>query len=356
MVVVWLFDRALLGFGYNPALAAEIGAYLRATMWGTPAFLATAAFRSLLIALGHQRAVMFILIGTIGTNAALNWILIFGHLGAPALGVAGSGYATSINICISLVAQAVYVRAVPSLHQLGVLRAFLSRPWDDIRALLKVGLPIAGLMSLESSVFATSGVLMGLLGASALGAHQVVINCASITFMVPLGIAQAATVRVAHELGAGRPQVARIAGFLALGLGMVFMVLAAIALWSFPRTIIAVYVDSDAANNRELVDIAMRLLVVAALFQVVDGAQVIAAGALRGYRDTTVPMLLAAFGYWGIGFVGGWLLAFPLGLGAVGLWWGLGGGLAVVSVLLALRLQSVSVELLPLKGAAAAHT
>ena len=179
---------------------------------------------------------------------------------------------------------------------------------------------------------------MGLLGAAAFGAHQLVLNCASISFMVPLGLSQAATVRVAYELGTGRAFAARRAGLVALALGVGFMCATAVVLWTVPEAIIAVYVDTADPANRETIEIARRLIVIAAVFQVFDGMQVIAAGALRGYRDTFVPMLLAVFGYWGAGFVGGWLLAFPLGYGAAGMWWGLALGLAVVAILLTLRL------------------
>jgi MATE family multidrug resistance protein len=205
--------------------------------------------------------------------------------------------------------------------------------------ILRLGLPIGGLRGMEVGVFLAAGILMGLLGAAALGAHQLVLNCAGISFMVPLGLGQAATVRVAYELGAGRAFAARRAALVALALGIGFMSAAAMVLWTAPEAIIAIYVDIADPANRETVEIARRLIVIAAIFQVFDGIQVIAAGALRGYRDTFVPMLLAAFGYWGTGFLGGWLLAFPLGYGAVGLWWGLALGLAVVAILLTLRLH-----------------
>lgn len=184
----------------------------------------------------------------------------------------------------------------------------------------------------------TAGILIGLLGAASLGAHQLVLNCASITFMVPLGLGQAATVRVAYELGAGRASAARRAGFVALALGIGFMSATAAVLWVGPQAIIAAYIDVADPANRETVRIALHLMAIAALFQVFDGMQTIAAGALRGYKDTMIPMLLAIFGYWGPGFVGGCALAFPLGYGAVGLWWGLALGLAVVAALLTLRL------------------
>jgi len=184
-----------------------------------------------------------------------------------------------------------------------------------------------------------TGILMGLLGADALGAHQLVLNVASVTFMVPLGLGQAATVRVAFQLGLGAPAAARRAGYVAVALGASFMVTMALLLLLMPRTIASAYVSLDDPANRGLIAIAVQLLVIAALFQIFDGVQVIAVGALRGYRDTAVPMLIAAIGYWAIGFAASWLLAFPLGLGAVGLWWGLALGLAVVAISLILRLR-----------------
>jgi MATE family multidrug resistance protein len=335
-------DRLLLALSYDAALAAEIGRFLRAIAWGGPAFLGFAVLRSLLAALSHTRAVMAVLLVCVAGNALLNWVLIYGHLGAPALGVAGSGYASAINQWLILAGLALCTRLMPSLSGLRVLRSALATRRSEMGNILRLGLPIGAMMGIELGVFLAAGILMGLLGAAALGAHQLVLNCASITFMVPLGLSQAATVRVAYELGAGREFAARRAGFVALALGTLFMGATSAVLWRFPQAIIAVYVDIADPANREIVQIAWRLIAIAALFQVFDGMQVIAAGALRGYRDTMTPMLLAGFGYWGAGFVGGWLLAFPLGYGPVGLWCGLALGLAVVAILLTLRLHRLA--------------
>ena len=332
-------DRLLHALGYDPTLAAEIGRFLRAIAWGGPAFLGFAVLRSLLAALSRTRAIMMVLLACVAGNAALNWMLIYGHLGAPALGVAGSGYASAINQCLIFVGLALCTRALPGLSGLRVIRSvFAARCWVHVGSILRLGLPIGGIMGVEVGVFLTAGILMGLLGTAALGAHQLVLNCAGISFMVPLGLGQAATVRVAYELGTGRSYAARRAAYTALALGVAFMSATAVLLWTVPQAIIAVYIDIADAANRETVQIARRLLAIAAIFQVFDGVQVIAAGALRGYKDTMIPMLLAGFGYWGAGFLGGWLLAFPFGYGAVGLWWGLALGLGVVAALLSLRL------------------
>jgi MATE family multidrug resistance protein len=331
--------QLLRALGYDADLASEVGRFLRALAWGGPAFLGFAVLRSLLAALSQARAVMAVLLVCVAGNALLNWVLIFGHLGAPALGVAGSGYASAINQWLMLTGLALCTRIMPGLAGLRVLRGAVAARRTEMVSILRLGLPIGGIRGIEVGVFLAAGILMGLLGAAALGAHQLVLNCAGISFMVPLGLGQAATVRVAYELGAGRAFAARRAGFVALALGIGFMGAAAVGLWTFPEAIIAVYVDIADPANRETVEIGRRLIAIAAIFQVFDGMQVIAAGALRGYRDTMVPMLLATFGYWGAGFLGGWLLAFPLGYGAVGLWSGLALGLAVVAILLTLRLH-----------------
>src|SRR5499427_4918413 len=338
-------DRLLAALGYDAALAAEIGRYLRAIAWGAPAFLGFAILRSLLAALSHTRSVMAVVVICIVGNALLNWVLIFGHLGAPPLGMAGSGYASAINQWLMLAGLALCARLMPDLAALRVLRNTFAARRIEMVEILRLGWPIGGMRGIEVGVFMTAGILMGLLGAAALAAHQLVLNCAGITFMVPLGISQAATVRVAAELGAGRPCAARRAGVVALALGIGFMGMAAIVLWAAPETIIAVYVDIADTANREVVETARHLLAIAALFQVFDGTQVIAAGVLRGYRDTMIPMLLATFGYWGVGFTACWLLAFPLGYGAVGLWWGLALGLAVVAILLTLRFHLLALPL-----------
>ena len=332
-----LADRLLAMLGYNPALATEIGRFLSVIALAAPGFLGFAVLRSFLVAASHGSAVMAVLILCVPMNAALNWALIFGHWGAPALGIAGSGCSTAIIQWLMFLSLGIYARLMPSLAH---YRSGGSGPGlDEIGRILRLGLPIGGILGLEIGVFATTGIMMGLLGPDALGAHQLVMNCISVIFMIPLGIAQAATVRVAVGLGCGAPAAARRAAFIAILLGVAYMAVMAVVLLAVPRTIAGIYVNIDAPANSGLVAIALKLFGVAALFQIVDGVQAIAAGALRGYRDTKMPLLLAAIGYWGIGFAGGWLLAFPAGYGPIGLWSGLAVGLAAVALMLTLRLH-----------------
>jgi MATE family multidrug resistance protein len=325
--------------GYDAGLAAEIDDYLRALAWGGPAFLGFAVLRSVLAAFSQARSLMVVLLIGVAINALLSWSMIFGHLGMPALGVVGSGYASAVNQWLMLGGLALCIHWSADFADLHLLRDAVAVRWTELASILRLGVPIGAIRGIEAGVFTATGILMGLLGAAALGAHQLVINCASISFMVPLGLSQAATVRVAYQVGAGRPFAARQAGFVALALGIGFMAAAALLMLMIPQSIIAVYVDTADPANRELVLIARHLIVIAAIFQVFDGMQTIAVGALRGYQDTVIPLLLASLGYWGVGFLGGWLFAFPLGYGAVGLWWGLALGLATVAILLTLRLH-----------------
>ncbi|HEU0216989.1 MAG TPA: MATE family efflux transporter [Stellaceae bacterium] len=324
--------------GYDRTLAHEIGRFLHAVCWGAPGFLGFVVFRSFLAALKRTRGVMIVLLLCVPANAAFNWVLIFGHLSMPALGLVGAGIASASVQWLMLAGLAGVVWRLrhgdraPRLH---LDRATLG---GDLRRILRLGAPIGGLQALEIGVFVTAAAVVGLFGAAPLAAHQIAINFASITFMVPMGIGQAATVRVAAERGAGLRPAARRAAFVALGLGVGFMAVSAAVIWALPHAIVAAYVAADDPANRALVTLALRFLVFAGWFQVVDGMQVVAAGALRGYEDTVMPMVFAAIGYWAIGFAGGWALTFPLGLGPIGMWWGFVLGLATVALLLTLRL------------------
>lgn len=333
IAVLSVLDRFLVTIGYDPALAAEVGRYLEAIRWGAPAFLAFEVLRALFAATSRARIVMLALFLGIPANAALNWALIFGHLGAPALGITGAGCATAIVQWTMSLGLGLYLLFLPSQTPLRVSRAVGSK----MLSILRLGLPIGGLVALEVTLFATAGIVVGLLGSDALGAHQLVLNFASLTFMVPLGLGQAATVRIGYEIGAGSPERARRAGLVALAIGALVMGVTGVFIWTAPRLITGLYIDAADPANAGLVAIALQLLRIAALFQILDGTQVVAAGALRGYRDTVWPMAIAAFGYWGVGFAGGWVLAFPFGRGAEGLWWGLALGLAVVASLLTAR-------------------
>jgi MATE family multidrug resistance protein len=209
--------------------------------------------------------------------------------------------------------------------------------WPRFRALWKLGLPIGVTMGLEGGVFGVAVMLMGLIDTASVAAHAIALQVASVTFMVPLGLAQAATVRVGIGYGRRDRQLIRRAGWTSFVMGTGFMASMALLMWMVPETLISLFVDRDAAINVEVVQLAISFLAIAALFQIVDGAQVVGAGMLRGLHDTRVPMLIAAFGYWVVGIgVGAWL-AFRAGWNGVGIWIGLATGLGIVAVLMLIR-------------------
>jgi MATE family multidrug resistance protein len=203
--------------------------------------------------------------------------------------------------------------------------------------LVAIGWPVAATYGVETLLFLATGLTIGTLGETALAAHQISLNVASIAFMVPLAIAQAANVRVGYWAGAGRHADARRAGFVALALGGGFMAASGMVITLVPHGIIGLYLNLRDPANAATISLAASLLAVAAVFQVVDGLQTVGAGCLRGLKDTRIPMLLAALGYWGIGYPTGYWLAFHVGLGTQGLWWGLADGLATVATLMVAR-------------------
>jgi MATE family multidrug resistance protein len=325
----------LRALGEPPALCEVVGRYEDLLRWGAPASLmGLGVMRSFLPAVNHPKIIFFVTLSAVGINGLLNYGLIHGAWGLPELGYLGSATATAITVWGTGTA----LTAAPYLNPR--LRGFVrgSRVSGAVmREMLRLGWPTAITFGVELGVFLATGLVMGLLGNAALAAHQMAINIAATTFMVPLAISQAANVRVGLWMGTRRLAEARRAGFVAIGIAAAFMSMTAIVLISQPRLIVGLYLNVADPRNAETVRLAVALLGLAGVFQIVDGIQVVASSSLRSLKDTRVPMLIAAFGYWGIGFSVGYVLAFHLGVGAPGLWIGLATGLATVSALLTLR-------------------
>ncbi|HET8547816.1 MAG TPA: MATE family efflux transporter [Bryobacteraceae bacterium] len=312
--------------GVMPEVEAGAAAYIYAVNWGTLPLLIYAALRRYLQGMGLVRPVMFALVSANIVNAFGNWVLMFGNLGAPALGVAGSAWATVIARI--WMAATLIVYAVTREHS-DFFRGSWAFDLARCRRLLALGMPAAGQIVLEIGVFAAAGVLAGRLSALAVAAHQMALNTIAVTFMVPLGISSAGAVRVGHAIGRGDSDGVRRAGSAALVLAVSFMVLAAFSFFAIPRQILSVY-TADAA----LIDTGMILLYIAAVFQMFDGVQVVATGLLRGVGDTRTPMLTNFVGHWLLGLPASWLLCYRASLGVYGIWAGLSIGLMVVATVL----------------------
>jgi multidrug resistance protein, MATE family len=331
-------EGVLIWIGEPAALAASVQVYEHAFIWSIPASALVGMLRSFLSAMERPRITVLAAGGGIGVNLLLNWVLIFGHLGAPALGLAGSGYASAITWGLMGLALAAYVgsaRLLPS----GFLRMARTDRLRGLKDVFGLGWPIAGIYAIEVGLFSVSSLIMGHFGAVAVAANQICLGVASLTFMVPLALSQAATVRVGFHMGAGTVDRAQLAGFLALGMGVGFMACMALAIGLSRHLVFAFYLDAADPSYDQVVGLGVDLLLIACVFQMFDGAQVVAAGALRGLKDTHVPMLLGAFGYWGLGMTVGVTLAFGAGLGPAGLWWGFVAGLSTMSILLSLRFR-----------------
>ncbi len=334
-----LCGPVLRWLGQPAILVADVVAYLRVLRWAVPAgVVGIGMMRQFLPALGLQRVLLWVMPFGVVLHAGLNLLFIQGGLGLPPMGQQGSALATVVSLSCVAVAMLAFLHG----RRFGRHVAFTLPNPGHVRRLAAIGLPVSGIVAVEAGLFLATGVLAGDLGPSVLAAHMIALSVISVTFMVPLAISQTANVRVATACGAGNPAAARRAGFCAILLAMLFMAASALLLSLAARPIARLYLGPLTAADAGTALLAARLLRVAAIFQIADGTQVAAAGALRGLQDVRVPMLLATLGYWGIGFNAGWLLAFRAGLGATGLWWGLCAGLAVVAVALTARFAARS--------------
>lgn len=334
---LWNAGAILALMGQDPKLVPMADEYVHALQWATLPFFGYIVLRSFISALERPGWALVVTVLAVAFNLLANWCLIFGNLGFPALGLAGSGWATTISSTLLFAGLALVVLRERRFRRYRLFGRFWRPDWPRLMTLLKLGSPIAGLLLFEVSLFNAAALVMGLIDAVSLAAHAIAIQIASLTFMVPLGLGQAATVRVGLAFGAGDREAVARAGWAAYVLGVGFMLVAALAMITVPHLLIAGFLDLDDPANAAVIGTAVTFLAFAALFQVVDGAQAVGAGMLRGLHDTRVPMLLAAVGYWGIGMPLGLFFAFVLGWRGSGIWMGLCVGLAVVAVLLLRR-------------------
>ncbi|HWC18329.1 MAG TPA: MATE family efflux transporter [Terriglobales bacterium] len=329
MLFIWLFGLLLPRMGVDRGVLAQALPFLSAMNWSTPPLLLYFAFRRYLQAIDLVKPVTFALISANVINALGDWILIYGHWGSPTFGVAGSGWST----CISrMYMAAVLFVAVLWHHRKKDLRLFRPPYRPDflrISELLRIGFPAATQILFEIGVFATATALIAKFNAASIAAHQIALNCASFTYMVPLGISSAAAVRVGQGIGRRDPAGAGRAGWTAIAMGAAFMTFAAVVLVLAPHLIVRIFTPDP-----EVMRIGVSLLFVAAAFQLFDGLQTVATGALRGAGETRIPMLSSFVAYWVIGLPLGYYLGFNRRLGALGLWAGLAISLMVIGTAL----------------------
>jgi MATE family multidrug resistance protein len=325
MLAISFWPPLMRRFGVSPELVEPMRPYLPALNWGTLPLLAYFALRRYLQAVDVAHPIMFALISANIVNVIGNWILIYGHLGFRAMGITGSGWSTCMArayMAFCLAITLLWVESKRLRHRwVGTLRIDVRR----MSALLKLGAPAATQILCEIGAFSAATALCARLGPVPLPGHEIALNCAALTFMVPLGISSAAAVRVGQQLGRRDPDGARRAGWSAILIGVGFMACSGSVFVSLPRLIARLFTPNPA-----VIQVGAQLLLVAAAFQLFDGLQTVATGALRGAGDTRTPMLANFFAYWLVGLPLGYVLCFRLGWGALGIWIGLCGGLMII--------------------------
>ncbi|MEY4249104.1 MAG: hypothetical protein RJA87_737 [Pseudomonadota bacterium] len=329
----------LLHLGQDPVLAKGAGQFVSVLAIGMPFTLGFLVLRNFATATGKPRAAMWVMLATILWNALANYALIFGHFGFPRLEMVGAGISTASSGIFSFIAMVLIIRFDPDLHVYRPFKGLLVPAHRLLTEVFRLGVPIGMTMIFEAMLFNVMTLVMGTFGTDQLAAHQVALNFASVTFMVPLGIGMAATVRVGLATGRGDMAAARLSGFVAMVIGVGFISLCGLAMAFAGRLIASLYFGPPTAQETQVITYATKFLMIAAAFQVFDALQVIGGLALRGLKDARVPMIIAGASYWLAGAPICLILAIPFGLKGVGIWIGLAAGLSVAAVSMCLRFE-----------------
>lgn len=334
MPLVLHAEAVLIAAGQDPEVSRLAAGYLHIAGWGMFPALAFMVLRSFLSAVARAGFILYVTVIVLVVNAFFAYGLVLGHFGMPALGMAGAAIvALGVNI-LSVVLTIWYIEAVPELRRFEIFVRFWRPDWHMLREVVGLGLPIGFTILAEVSLFTVASLLMGWIGTAELAAHGIALQCASVAFMIPLGLAQAATVRVGIAAGAGDRvgmiRAAWVVVIISVGCAAIGGLLFAL----FPAFFAGLFLDRSKEDAAAVLGIATTFVVVAGIFQIVDGLQAIGAGLLRGIKDTRMPMVLALVSYWGIGFLLACILAFPMGFGGVGIWLGFVFGLLAATVLL----------------------
>lgn len=345
-LALWHLEPALLYFGQAPESVTGAMQFLATLIFALPGYMTFMALRGFTSAIGRPGPVMAISIGGALANFVLNYVLIKGWFGLPTLGLAGIGLVTAAVMNVMALLLAWHVLRHSAYAGYPLQRNLLRPQWVELQELLRLGLPIGGTYAVESGLFAFAALCMGALGSMQLAAHQIAIMSVYVAFMVPVGLSYAVTFRIGQHFGAGRLLDARRAGRLGIAIGAACMLGFATLFWLAPEVVVGLFLDHHDPAFAEIAALAVSLLAIAAWFELFDGIQTIAMGAIRGLKDAKTTFFVGLGCYWLIGAPLAWLLAFPLGWGAEGVWWGLAGGLACAALGLTLGFEWKTARLL----------
>jgi multidrug resistance protein, MATE family len=337
MIGLWNLEAVLLLLGQEPELAAMAGSYIRIMQWSLFPALYMFVLRSFLSALEHTRIVLAATVFAAITNGLLNYAFIFGNWGAPALGLDGAAIASLVSTFAGFAAMLAYCLIVPALKRYEILVRLWRADWPALRELFQLGWPISLTIVAEVGLFAASSVMMGWIGPLELAAHGIALQIASLVFMIPLGLASAATIRVGNACGRGDMVNLQRAAITALVIATAIAVISALVFISFPAALVSLFLEQDHADSARVLVYGVAFLAVAASFQLFDSVQAVAIGLLRGLKDMRIPMIYAVISYWIAGMPLAYFLAFIVGMGGVGIWIGLASGLALAALLLTQR-------------------
>ncbi len=340
-LLIWA-KPILIFLGQDPKIAAMAEPWVHAIALGLPFTLAFGVLRNFAAAIGKQNAVLAIAVATVLFNILGNYVLIFGNFGAPALGVTGSGIASALAYAFSFFALLVVFLFAPSFRKYRLLHRFTRFDRAKFAEVFRLGAPMGMSMLFEAMLFNAATLIMGTFGAASVAAHQIAMNVGSVTFMVPLGIGLAATVRVGLFAGARNAEGARRAGHTAILCGAGFMLICAVLIALIPETLVSIYLPIADPGNAEVVKLAVVFLYVAAVFQLFDALQVTAQMGLRGMKDAQAPMWIAGLSYWLVGFTLSYGLGYWAGMQGLGVWIGLAAGLAAAGIGMVWRFEILS--------------
>ena len=336
-ILLWNAESIMLLLGQDPALSRDGAAFMRILQWTLLPNLLVIIFRTLLTAFGKPGAALVVTLGGLVVNAALNWMLIFGNWGAPALGMNGSAWASFFTTFFMAACLGGFIMAERRVRRFRLFGHFIRIDRQRLAKIFRIGTPIAITLAFEVTIFSIAIYFMGWIDTASVAAHAIAIQVASIAFMVPLGLSQATVIRVGLAYGARDERGIALAGWVSLGAALAFMIASASLMWLIPREIASLFIDASRPESAHVLELAVSFLVISAVFQLADGAQVIGAAMLRGLQDTRIPMFFAAFGYWIVGIGSGYWLAFHGGYQGRGIWIGFALGLGVVAVLMTWR-------------------